>query len=461
MNKKNTSNKGPLANKVRITLDEIKQNYTDILKSGVPIERLNREGQLVIIPPKKLEQYIGDQALPKIVFYIEKNWRDRIKETLNLKIEEPAPDADTAPPAGDNVFSKQIKRFDNLSFDEREEVLDSDLERIHRTIELFQKFDVPTITNMVSVISNAWHVNKITLQENRETEVPRSVLERLIEKTNALVDSIVTLLSQESMTYRDLNLIENISTGSNTIDHMNKVLLRFIPVCIYYNEYFTRGRIGKIRAHFKDYYGKYYQRLLAADREISLEVVYKGGMRRITSEEMHIYSLGALLHDVGKLPDIEYHEDTQPADRKKIMRHAPYSYNMIIKAKLFPWSVAYMALLHHEYYGDPAGYNFARKLFAESWGGIEETHSFNYFISYDHEDMKNGVSLSYFPIKILEMIDVFDDLTIRERGSGHKSHSLRAALRIMKEEYIEKSLKLDPILFTIFEDFIEEYAPGE
>jgi len=263
------------------------------------------------------------------------------------------------------------------------------------------------------------------------------------------------------MTYRDLNLIEKISTGSSTIDHMNKVLLRFIPVCVYYNECFTLGRIGKIRAHFKDHYGKYYQRLLAADKEISLEVVYKGGMRRITREEMQVYSLGALLHDIGKLPDIDYHEDAQPVDRKKIMRHAPYSYNMIIKAKVFPWSVAYMALLHHEYYGDPSGYNFARKLFSETWGGTEGTHTFNYFISYDYEDMKKGHSLSYFPIKILEIIDIFDDLTLRKRGSKQKSHSIRAALRIMKDEYIEKSLKLDPILFTIFEDFIEEYAPAE
>lgn len=59
---------------------------------------------------------------------------------------------------------------------------------------------------------------------------------------------------------------------------------------------------------------------------------------------------------------------------------------------------------------------------------------------------------------MLEIIDVFDALTDKNRKyrDGHKS--IEDALIIMKQEFISRRLKIDPILFDIFLEFVREYA---
>ncbi len=187
----------------------------------------------------------------------------------------------------------------------------------------------------------------------------------------------------------------------------------------------------------------------------SLEDVFKGGMRELDGDNLLQYGIGALLHDIGKVDNIDYFEGGDKYDRKVIMRHAPVSYNMIIKTREFDPIVAYLAALHHEYYNDKSGYGLSKLLFPEDVKKIKTPY---YCLAYDLEEVKAGYAIAYVPAKMLEIVDVFDALTDKKRKYREREFTVDEALEIMKNDFIEKSLKLDPILFSIFVDFVNNNA---
>lgn len=458
---------------VDISWDELKKNYEDILKARAPIWRKKKDGSMVTIPAGKLELYIGGKKIEGISFFIEKDWRTRIvdKGTVLDKVKEASTEKSSAPkkepaPPKDKEFDSDIQRYKKMSLKDRQEQLSQNVDEMAKKVELYNKIDLPVVNELVGVVSNSWHINKTSLQEHKSSseheempDLPSGYLDKMVQKTNMLVDSIVALLSKDKFKFSDLNSIERISTGSATIDHINKVVFRFIPFCIYYNECFRTGKIARIRGSFEDKYMGYYK-----TGEVSLEVIFKGGMRRLTDEELHNYSLGALLHDIGKFPNVDYHDNVDANERRKIMSHSPYSYNMIIKAKRFSMDAAYMALLHHEYYGDPTGYNFSVQLFPKLSSRAADSKITNYYNSYDINDLKEGKAIAFFPAKLLEIVDVFDIVLEQEKkriGLLDAGHPIEDALKIIMQEYVYKNLRLDPVLFYIFTEFMKEYMGPE
>ena len=140
-------------------------------------------------------------------------------------------------------------------------------------------------------------------------------------------------------------------------------------------------------------------------------------MREIPFDKLLQFSIGALLHDIGKIDNIDYFEGKEKYDKKIIMKHAPISYNMIVKTREFDPEVALLAALHHEYYNDSAGYGVSKILFPDN---IKKFKTPQYCLTYDVSDIKNGRALAYVPIKILEIIDVFDALTDKNRRYREK-----------------------------------------
>jgi len=244
------------------------------------------------------------------------------------------------------------------------------------------------------------------------------------------------------------------STGL-TVDHMNCVFLLFLTFCYYYNSYFSQGKIARIRAEYKSKYYRYYKKLLPFSPPESLEDVFKGGMREIEHDKLLQFGIGAFLHDIGKIDNIDYFEGSANYDRKIIMKHAPASYNMIIKTREFDNDVAYLAALHHEYYNDDAGYGISKILFPETGRKYKLP---TYCMSYELADLKSGYALAYVPVKILEIIDIFDALTDSKRRYREKEFTVYEAVEIMKSDFIIKHTRIDPILFSIFLDFINSHT---
>jgi HD-GYP domain-containing protein (c-di-GMP phosphodiesterase class II) len=68
-------------------------------------------------------------------------------------------------------------------------------------------------------------------------------------------------------------------------------------------------------------------------------------------------------------------------------------------------------------------------------------------------------ALAYFPAKVLEIVDVFDSLTDSNR-KYRSPLSEEEALILMRREFVEEKVKIDPILFDIFSDFVTKKGKG-
>ena len=133
---------------------------------------------------------------------------------------------------------------------------------------------------------------------------------------------------------------------------------------------------------------------------------------------------------------------------------------MLIESKEFSTGIVSTGLLHHDYYGAPYGYHQLgtfQNRFEERRGSKRDTSPTKYCISYNINDVGYGNTLSYFPNKILEIIDVYDAMTDSEKKYRSKPMTPEEALTLIRKDFLEGDhLGIDPILFDIFTDFLHE-----
>jgi putative nucleotidyltransferase with HDIG domain len=439
----------------KISIDEITQNLTELSKNSIPIWRKNRDGKFVTIPHDKINQYLNNEKYKNLSFLIEENWISRIKTDFELKASGTIESVPAQALVYDN-FTEKIIDYKKIPFEKRIELYGKNIKELEETAKISSMHDISSVGTIAKATADAFCINKATFEENMDEyiELPEVHLKNIAKETTRFVDSIVKVLKQNSISANYIDLLNDLSTGS-TIDHVNNVLLRFVPFCNYINSSFQKGRISRIRVNFEMKYLRHYKKLKPDTDDVKLENIFKGGLREINPEEIKLYSLATLMHDIGKIGNLNYFEGDDGYDKKKIMKHAILGYNMILKAREFSKEVAVIAALHHEYYDHSSGYGMMKALFPK------KNYLFNspqYCVSYSIDDLKNGQSMSYFPAKVLEIVDVFDALTDTKRQYRAKRNTTSEALKIMKESFIENDLKIDPILFSIFTDFIREHS---
>ncbi|HON14930.1 MAG TPA: HD domain-containing protein [Spirochaetota bacterium] len=443
---------------VPISISSVKENLSLILSNNIPVWRKNKNDQFMPVPLDRLEQFLGNVD-HSYYFYIENKWESLIKTEVVEKIEPKKSPGFSWVGDEENssidTYTARRQKYMEMSLEEREEHL-SNLLDIVKDIEIPKKtIDSDSIVTLINSLSEAFVITKSSFEDfSSEAGVPPHHIKKIALGTTILVKSVMEIVRNNKTVSNFLNLLGEKSTGS-TVDHMNSVFLIYVAFCYFYNSYFSEGKIARLRSDYKKKFQHYYTNLPLETAPDSLEDVFKGGMRELDGDNLLQYGIGALLHDIGKVDNIDYFEGGDKYDRKVIMRHAPVSYNMIIKTREFDPIVAYLAALHHEYYNDKSGYGLSKLLFPEDVKKIKTPY---YCLAYDLEEVKAGYAIAYVPAKMLEIVDVFDALTDKKRKYREREFTVDEALEIMKNDFIEKSLKLDPILFSIFVDFVNNNA---
>ncbi len=438
----------------RVPVDiSVLREKRDILSANrIPVWRKNRLGEWVTVPLDRLDQF-AQLTDRKIVFYVDKEWESRISSAgSKIAIKE---DSHNKP----DPFAAKIDEISDLSFDQRQEYLSSGLIELTEKIEKKQRIDEENIDDLVDVTSRAVIINKSFFEDNLNDEIslPHAHLKSIATKTTQFADTAIRILQENEMASNYLNMLQNISTGS-TLDHMNNVFLRFIPYSLYFNSYINEGRIAKLRVNYEKRYRDFYESVSRTEFILNFETIFLGGMRILDEMSLQQCALGSLLHDIGKVKDIDYFEGENEYDRQIIIKHAPMSYNMVVKSREFSREVALMAALHHEYYDHRSGYGVKRLLFPEKNLRFKHPES---VLSYDPLSLATGQAIAYVPAKMLEIVDVYDALIDSGRKYRESASTPEEALSIMKSSFIKENLKLDPILFDIFVDFVRDHAEIE
>jgi HD-GYP domain-containing protein (c-di-GMP phosphodiesterase class II) len=175
-------------------------------------------------------------------------------------------------------------------------------------------------------------------------------------------------------------------------------------------------------------------------------------MRAVSPDLLYKWAIGFLIHDIGKAATVEYHEGEAKYDRQTVVDHVKQGYQSIMSKTTYPMEASLITGYHHEYYGHADGYGYFRT-YLNQYKKQNPHAKQNYCITYELEPILDCHALAYFPAKILEIIDVYDSVTDPHR-IYKKAMAPLEAISMMKEEFIEKHQKIDPILFDIFTSFI-------
>jgi hypothetical protein len=420
-----------------------------IVSEGVPIFR--RDDRNAIVPVKEeIINAITSSKTPKFTLFIEKEKKSRLefkaqKAAASHTVKSDDSIMESVKQYGD--VDQQVDKFNDLTIVQREEILDESIYKLHK-IEGISHLNINALTDMVDVIANTFYSNHATLNSGIKNLDAKETLSGIYQKTDWIIKILIEIFKDKVGSSEDLIMIDKINTGSFTLDHLTRVLLQFINFCIFYNEYIDKGLITKaIRPDFSKKYKRYYEKLYPASN-LSLEAIFKNGIRRLNLEtEMPVYATGALLFDIGKITDIYYHDGEHDFDKNLVQKHVLYSYNMIVKAKVYPFAVALISAFHHEYYGGDKSYKFTNAILSRVLKKKVTDEKWHYFISFDENDFINRNALAFFPCKVLEIIDIYDALVYKKRKSVYD------ALTVMKKDFITRSLKIDPVLFRIFLEY--------
>jgi hypothetical protein len=463
---------------ISLNKNEVKDDLDDIILSNTPLYRLKKDGSKVIVPVDKLDTYLGEHG-PDITFYLEEDWRKHIPRTRkveNIEKEsglEEIPEADrqyhdtgrketgSETAREDTAYSGKLREISKMSLEERKQNILKNVMVMENLSSRHARFNTETLTETVEVFTETLCINKTSLEENIEKPLEESFIKDIVTKTHMMVNSLINMLEKGKTSFMEMARLDHIQTGSNTLNHMNRMLIRFISFLFYYNKYFQTDKIKRVRSNFEKKYHSYYNKVVRGEQKVNLEIVFKGGIHPIQSKSLFLeFCVGALIHDLGKVPKIMYHDSGEGYDYKSARMHVFDSYNMILKSKSFTLAEATMGLLHHEYYGAPYGYNQTETLREKMQHRVKKQKvemATKFFITYDLDDLLNGSAFAFFPNKLMELLDVYDSLTDREKKYRPKENTPREAVSIIRTEFIEGAhLGIDPVLYDIFIDFLQE-----
>jgi len=319
--------------------------------------------------------------------------------------------------------------------------------------------DKSTVTKvMVNTTRDAVMINHSALKnvfDLGDAEAKKTT-QTLVFTTNEMVKSYAQLVSRNIFDNELMNRLVEKSNGT-VVQHMTRVYLNGIAFLAYYNNFVSnRVAIINMRKTLNAKYRQYYQNLLPyiSTDDIVLERVFQKGMLPVPPDLFVKWAVGFLIHDIGKADTVEYHEGEASYERSIVIEHVKLGYNSVVNKTSYPKEASIITGYHHEYYGNPEGYGYFRD-HLEHYQKANPQVRPEYCMTFDLDSILECHALAYFPAKILEIVDIYDSVTDPNRVYRRALDSAEAIV-MMREEFITKSLKIDPILFELFTGFIRK-----
>jgi hypothetical protein len=244
--------------------------------------------------------------------------------------------------------------------------------------------------------------------------------------------------------------LRSLSTGQ-TVDHVIRVFATASAFFLYVRKLHSNHLVGRLRAAFTKVYKPFYRRLLPQASEAALTSDNLVQIRSFSLEEVREYSLGTLLHDLGKTMDLGYFESNQTYDAARIKQHVLLGSGLFLRTYGQKYEAArYIIGDHHNYLFQPDGYGLTRWDRSRGGGTAKKAQA---CVGATLESFQSGEALTFFPIEMCTVVDVYDALTDPHRAY-QKVHTPSGAVQVMADEFVARG-KMDPVIFDLFVGFLK------
>jgi len=296
-------------------------------------------------------------------------------------------------------------------------------------------------------VSQMFLLNKASLKARPE-EV--SSHDRALAKdTDTIVGLALEMAEDPALMAGLFSCFQGLSNGQ-TINHVLRVFVSFTGFVGYYNELHQNRLSLTLRHAFPRAYLESYRALLP---QLSTPLLTSDQLLQFPAlgfYERKEYSLGAFLHDIGKMGNIDYFESEAAYDPVQIQQHVFLGAGLI----LMNYSNAHdgarmMAGDHHNALGKPGGYGITRLERERSSRKPMETVRVLSGIS---DGFVSGEALGWLPVEMLAVADVYDAMTDNSRIYKKAMTSTEAA--VFLEDNMVKAGKLDPVLVDLYIDYL-------
>jgi len=275
--------------------------------------------------------------------------------------------------------------------------------------------------------------------------------QKLVEETVAIVDSVVSMIEESELASTLFQSLRSMSNG-HTLDHITRVFSTMVSFLVHYNHCHTKGLDQKIRQVFPKYYKEDYRHLVPGIGESLATSDNLVRLPHLSADRVRMYALGALMHDIGKILDLSYFENDAPYDRARIKQHPVVGSGLFQRTYGARFEEARCIIGdHHNYLYHADGYGLSRWERTRSPRPVSQVVC---CVADKLETFTSGQALSFLPVEICAIIDVYDALTDPSR-KYKKVLTPAQAVGLMKEQF-QALHKIDPILFDLFIDFLKE-----
>ncbi|WP_297297335.1 HD domain-containing protein [uncultured Brachyspira sp.] len=459
-----------------LTVKDLKSIKDQLISHNIPLFRVDKEKNLIAFPTEQLSLIIDNEKYNNLKLYIPKNFAVFIDEFKSItqtdsstsSTQAAAPYVFRTPKESEKEMGKRISEISKMTYREKVSTIETynkELKQI--VVDEEQGINKNTAQQIVNVGNDVGLIAKVTMFESIQKikgeeitqEQAKIENQEITETTTNLVTTIVDMLSKNTETQKVFDELRNYSDGG-IMSHSNRVFISYVNFIAFYNNLINRRHlVHKIRTSYTNKYKKFYEQVEAVFSKdnicknlATVEDCIDKGIKIIEDREMNLYSVGALLHDIGKVKDLDYFEGANGRDYERIKKHLFNSYALVSQTSEYPLEVILTVALHHEYYGlgyGPYDHLYKLKLAKHPSFQIQR------IMTYDAKTIDECEAFAYFPAKMLEIIDVYDALIDPARKyRGGKTFTPEEALNIMREDFIEKHVKLDPILYDVFVEFL-------
>jgi len=302
---------------------------------------------------------------------------------------------------------------------------------------------------IMDTVSRAFLLNKASLKPKAaEVTVHEKTLAR---ESESIVATALEMAEDPALVSGLFEAFQGLSNGQ-TVNHVTRVFASYTGFLRYYNHQHSQRLVATVRRSFEAVYAPAYRSLLPGltpSQFTSDQILQLPAFEPLELKE---YALGAFLHDIGKMGNIDYFESDAGWDPKQIQQHVYLGAGLVLMnygndhdgARLLTGD-------HHNALGRDSGYGVTRFERQRSSRPVAPTVR---VLSGQSRPFVSGEALGWLPIEMLAVADVYDAMTDTSRTYKKGMSSSEAV--VFLEETMAAQGKLDPLLVDLYIDYLRD-----